>query len=106
MRTTSYDVDLVLDSIYSHTDILAAYPDSRRRGYSILELYLLMDEFRRDDGLHMRSLLPVLNTHNRQQLRLDRMLEMWGFQPCISFYVLGGYLWRKSCASIGYQEGC
>jgi hypothetical protein len=51
MRTISNDVGPVLDSIYSHTDILSAYPDSRRGGYSFLELYLHMGEFRRDDDL-------------------------------------------------------
>ncbi|KAG0696311.1 FAD-binding domain-containing protein [Suillus ampliporus] len=35
----SYAVDPYLDSIYNHVDTPSAYPDSRRRGYSFLELY-------------------------------------------------------------------
>ena len=35
----SYDVDIHLSSIFDHTDTPSAYPPSRSRGYSLIEIY-------------------------------------------------------------------
>jgi hypothetical protein len=38
-RIVSYDVDIYLPSLYDHVDSPTAYPASRSKGYSFIEVY-------------------------------------------------------------------
>ncbi|KAG1748464.1 FAD-binding domain-containing protein [Suillus paluster] len=49
VTTMTYNIRPYLDSIYDHTDIPSAYPDSRERGYSFLELYYAWTDPSHDD---------------------------------------------------------
>lgn len=51
LRIVSYDVDIYLSTLYDHVDSPTAYPPSRSRGYSFIQVYYGWADSRYDDTI-------------------------------------------------------